>query len=58
MDGVINDQAFGPPLVPPVAPGTQPRRHHDRKGCDTDLAVLSQRPGRLVSIVNRPLGVR
>jgi hypothetical protein len=29
MDGVINDhQAFGPPpVVPPVAPGSQPRRH-------------------------------
>jgi hypothetical protein len=40
VDGVINDyQAFGPqPLVPPVAPGTQPRRRHDRKGCVTDLA--------------------
>jgi hypothetical protein len=39
MDGVVDDhQAFGPPLVPPVAPGTQPRRRHDRKGCDTDLA--------------------
>jgi hypothetical protein len=37
VDGVINDyQAFGPPpVVPSIAPGTQPRRRHDRKGCDT-----------------------